>query len=439
MNLRERIQALRSRRASDKLDKPLVRPKANLKSTSPAGTPSKQSRTHSVAARQQWHRQQLQNAAKKARQNIIDTGVYDVITRAPPPEKKEEPLVKAEPPDHSENEDTRDGNESDGPELEEEQMERDEEERALEHANQRLLLDGNSKQSADQPQEQLTTADEEHEPHRSSQHHLVKTHEQTELTEAQIKDKPSSGANPSQAPDESGTTRPTGENDLQPDQHPSDALEENQDAPTTEKQRCDDEEQNPKPQTRPAPVQDTSPQTPDQPARKATAKKNNFRWFDKAPPLNPLGMVDDEAHEDNADEAANLVNERDDLFDAHANESDGDDDGIDHDEVSPSATDKNKLAQFHRRWQLDKEKNDLAVAAAGGVVDDIDEAVDLTDLLQKDGQHVKDNESDHDASLSGADNTVNEADETKRQSENYMEQMYVCPCYSLNNHRKIFA
>eukprot|EP00178_Gracilaria_changii_P002275 TRINITY_DN13351_c0_g1_i6.p4 TRINITY_DN13351_c0_g1~~TRINITY_DN13351_c0_g1_i6.p4 ORF type:complete len:575 (+),score=122.78 TRINITY_DN13351_c0_g1_i6:28-1725(+) len=362
MTLRERLQALRSRRTSTKT--PML-PQISIKSTTPTGTPTKKSRLHSVAARRQWHHQQLQNAAKKAHQNVIDTGVYDLITRAPPPENIEPPQLEAEPEHDVEND------HSQSPELDEEQMERDEEERALENANRQMVFDHDSKQSVDQSHEQLQTT-----------HSSQKT-----------------------------DVRPS-----KPPEHPQQQSNENETPPQT----CPPVF-NQKPSL--APQHDTSPQTPEHSEQNTVQNSNHntLRLFEQPRPLNPLGMVDDEADEQDAE--GDAINEDDHELDK-AVESDAELDGIDHDQHSPSAKDKHTLAQFHRQWQLDKDKNDLTVAANGGVVDDIDEAVDLTDLLQKEAQRVDDDQDEHNAGASGTANTSNEAHETAHHSERYMELMF---------------
>ncbi|CAN8063328.1 unnamed protein product [Agarophyton chilense] len=425
MNLRERLAALRSRRTSSKLDIPsqLV-----LNSPSPKGTPSKKSRLHSEAARRQWHQQQLHNAARKARQNVMETGLYDVLTRAPPPEKVVPPLVKEEKqadaqPSDSEDEDE----EGEHVEIDEEQMEIYEEERALQHANRQLLFDDHSvpessKLSLDQPRKDITA-------HSCEKKVVLESPDTAELQYSEQVDDPDPIHK--EQPTTNMTTSPVsvpdhppsfaGPNALQSGPHQSQQLKE-QHTVSKENNRSPQNEDptisSVKANTRLAPLQDTSPQTPDQPALKGAEKKDALRFLCNDRLSNPLGIVDEEADEENAGGNGAVSHE------LEAIDSDGDDDCIDHDEVAPSAIDRNNLAQFHRMWQLDKDKNDLAVAAAGGVVDDIDDAVDLTELLHKEEQTAKDNESEHDGSVFGAAPVSNEVDETKQQSEQYMEQMF---------------
>lgn len=436
MNLREKLAALRSRRANNSALPAEIAPAPKAATrTSP-----RQGRSFSVAARRQWQHQQLKNAARKARQNVIETGLYDVITRAPPPEEVK-PIVPPERPDNTQDEPEEDkDNESEAPELDEEQMERDEEERALQNANRQLFMDdddlpkNDSRRPGDEDQKQPRSQEikDQQQLTAESNDSISKSKDANSLTNRNSELKDPADPSASKNEDQSVDVKDQSEASAKDDNHaftnnersgaqpgPFDKPSE-QNADRSEKQR-------------PETVQDTSPESPipsstpctpspqKAPHQQARKRKTTFiRLYDAEPPTNPLGMVDDEADEEAIDQDDQGL--YGDYHESHLPESDAEDDGIDNEEITPKSCDRAKLAQFHRQWELEKEKADVANAAAGGVVDDIDEAVDLTDLMRKEEQVQKDNESEDGGSVSGA-MASGEAQEHQRQSDDYIKQM----------------
>lgn len=439
MNLREKLAALRSRRANNNSALPAEIAPAPTLATS---TSPRQARSFSVAARRQWQHEQLKNAARKARQNVIETGLYDVITREPPPEEVK-PIAPPQRSDDTQEEPERfDDNASQAPELDEEQMERDEEERALQNAKRRLFMDdnvtnNNSRLTADEHQEHARSqhSQDEQQPASERNDSVPKSRDAdllTDGTHSRLKSatEPSASNNEEQSvhlkhrPDASGevdnnATTSKESAGVQPGRS-DEPLERN--AGKNEK-RSSSTVQDTSPES---PIPSPTPRTPSpQKAPRQHAKNRKatrIRLYDVAPPVNPLGMVDDEADEEAIDQDERGQHE--DHHESHLPESDGeDDDGIDDEQVTPKSCDKAKLANFHRQWELEKEKADVANAAAGGVVDDVDEAVDLTDLLRKEEQVEQENESDDSGSVSGAMAVGQVEEQHKRQSEDYIKQM----------------
>lgn len=113
-----------------------------------------------------------------------------------------------------------------------------------------------------------------------------------------------------------------------------------------------------------------------------------------------------------------------------------DDDAILPDEVQKE-TDVMAMGQFHRQWEMEKEKADIAAATGAGrqLLDDVDEAVDLTNCA-KTGELQTGNSDDpgnanRPASLAGSVD-CSDVKETNKSgkvdaADKYMQVMYVVP------------
>lgn len=171
-------------------------------------------------------------------------------------------------------------------------------------------------------------------------------------------------------------------------------------------------------ETRPA----FSPQAVSSPSEKSVRRP--VQAPASKPAMNPLGMVEEEAD----DEDAHLEQEESptaEQFTDSEDENNGDD-GIVHDTPTQNPSDAAQLAKFHRDWEMNKEQADIQ-AAAGVPFNDMDEAMDLTDLLRKEEADVGDADN---ASLSGAQNDDAEGGDRGSEvgnvdhAEEYVEAMF---------------
>lgn len=165
-----------------------------------------------------------------------------------------------------------------------------------------------------------------------------------------------------------------------------------------------------------SPEEEGSPVTPASPVK----SKSNLR--DTPPPQNPFGMVDEEASDDE-----DTPEGEDTAMEHFANREEDEDDGIERGPTPQKSAERSKLATFHRRWELEREQQDVQTVAMGGRELDVDEAVDLTELMKRDVE-VKDNFSEEGGvgiteTGGGVGGGAGMDDASREHADNYMKAM----------------
>lgn len=146
----------------------------------------------------------------------------------------------------------------------------------------------------------------------------------------------------------------------------------------------------------------------------AAARKSEKKRFS-------TGFVEEEAADDEDGENENDVSQ---LHEDSSDVEDQDDDMAEKENIVPS--DNKKLAAFHQKWILEKEQDDLnSMKTAPGrmMVNDMDDAMDLTDLAHMQPDAMEENDNASEAGEGISEEHVFGNDQAK--PENYVDAMYV--------------
>lgn len=205
-----------------------------------------------------------------------------------------------------------------------------------------------------------------------------------------------------------------------------------------------------RPQERPPPISETMPERnasqetvelTESPKPPAVNESEDLVPMTESEPLN-FDLVDQEAQEDEAGDTGNptenansfTYDKCDQMDDAYDGGTSDDDDAIVPDEVQ-NEKDVVAMGQFHRQWEMEKEKADIAAASGAGrqLIEDVDEAVDLTTCAKtqepQTGTSDEPGNADRPASLGGSVD-CSDMKETNKSgktdaAEKYMQVMYV--------------
>ena len=389
--LRERLAALRARRDSHPATTNAVPTVANPDADAEQqSTPPKPAGSnHTQATRLEWRARAMKHAKERVRRAALDSGVYDVITRPLPREKDDiEELEKrrreelAHQAEHAEEDEDDDEDEDVEP-----GDEVDEEEAALlelnngEDTRDETRDAGNTK---DDTRDAIDTRDgpedtrETEGGHERGKEDVRVEQVSDEISTAQVGEKPESVPIAVKACDE------------EPEQLEKVGQGESDDAPPREPKPAPISETGPEMVSAETP-EDTPPETPEQTPMKAVPR-------DVTPPRNPLGMVEDEAEDDQDDEVEN-----------HSPDLSGDEVNDIVPDAEVGEQEAAKLADFHRKWETEQ------MEPAAPRYDDLDDAMDFTNVKAASDEPIE--------GISAESGVAADGD----RANNYIDAMYADP------------
>lgn len=423
---RERLAALRAKRTAE----PIATKTPDIFDRPTQSTPTKGTPKRNAHSPQDWRRKARMLAKKRQRDGLIESGVYAMISRELPPEKEEVFVRTVEEDDGEEEEE--EGEEGEVVD-EEEALERavEEEEEDQEGVGEEEGGDNQPDRSSGGEIDLLAAVCDEQsrqpegiETKDADSHSLADEKSSDGTKEAPISEKEViETIDHSNSADKTITTSDVidskkSDNSLQPEDVQQagaepEASEESTETTVVEEPSSMDEKQ---------PV--TAELITEQTRKPPITEVQSAHLYSPSPVIilessrSHLAMIEDEAIDGEQKSDAQQRSDDEELGVVEGIVADAD--------VTPQKTGENaRLANFHRRWELKKEQTDANTAAHKGV-EDMGEAMDLTEALKMEEEALsKDVGIVAESAEVEAAEVEGEQDGNRATTENYIDQMFL--------------